>query len=330
MGEREIGIGLAGSLLPDEYRHIAERAERAGFDAITVFGDLMYTPPAMVLHTMAGATDSIRLGVAAYSPWTQHPVEIAGQIAYLDQVSQGRAFYGVVRGAWMDQLGITQANALSAVQDTVAIVSALLAGDETGYRGMVFGIDPGTRLLFDPYRPRVPVLIGSWSPRLAGFAGRVADELQAGGCANPDMVAVLAKMAAAGDPQRAPGICLNAVAVVANDRDAAHAAARTAVAPYFDVVAGLDSTLSVDPDLLVRVHQLCATGDYVAAGRMIPDALLPRFAFSGTPADVAEHAAAILDAGAQRVEFDTPFGLTPAEGIAMLCDEVIPRVRALI
>lgn len=64
-----------------------------------VFGDLMFTPPALVLHTMASATHRIRLGVAAYSPWTQHPVEIAGQIAYLDQLSGGRAFYGIVRGA---------------------------------------------------------------------------------------------------------------------------------------------------------------------------------------------------------------------------------------
>jgi 5,10-methylenetetrahydromethanopterin reductase len=290
----------------------------------------MYSPPTMVLHTMAGATESIRLGVAAFSPWTQHPAEIAGQIGYLDQLSRGRAFYGVVRGAWMDQLSISQANALSAVEDTVAIVTALLAGDDTGYRGRVFGIEPGTRLLFEPHRPRVPLLIGSWSPRLAGFAGRVADEFQAGGCANPDMVAVLTAMAAAGNPARRPGICLNAVAVVDHDRDAARAAARTAVAPYFDVVAGLDSTLSIDPELLDRVHRLCATGDHEAAGRLIPDALLPRFSFCGTPADVAEHAAAILDAGAQRVEFDTPFGLTPGGGIALLCGEVIPRVRALV
>lgn len=328
MPEREIGIGLAGSLKPQEYRDIAARAERAGFDAITVFGDLMYTPPALVLHTMAGATTSIRLGVAAYSPWTQHPVEIASQIAFLDLMSEGRAFYGVVRGAWMEQLSLTQSHALSAIEDTAAIVTALIAGDESGYAGSVFSIEPGTRLLFKPFRSHVPLLIGSWSPRLAGLAGRIANELQAGGCANPDMIPVLAAMAAAGCATRTPGICLNAVTVVDHDSAAARAAARTAVAPYFDVVAALDQTLQLDPELLQRVRQQCAMGEYEGAGRLIPDDVLPRFAFCGTPADVARQAASILDSGAKRVEFDTPFGLSPAHGIELLCDEVIGRLKA--
>ncbi|MFM7146978.1 MAG: hypothetical protein ACKOW5_11675 [Actinomycetales bacterium] len=45
----QVGIGLAGSFPPADYRSIAEVAEAAGFDAITVFGDLMFQPPAMVL-----------------------------------------------------------------------------------------------------------------------------------------------------------------------------------------------------------------------------------------------------------------------------------------
>lgn len=326
---QEIGIGLAGSLRPCEYRDIAVRAEESGFDAVTVFGDLMFTPPALVLHTMAGVTRRIRLGVAAYSPWTQHPVEIAAQIAYLDLLSGGRAFYGVVRGAWMEQLSITQTKALPAIQDTVAIVTALLSGDDGGHRGEVFSLEEGTRLLFAPLRPRVPLLIGSWSPRLARLAGLLADELQAGGCANPAMVPILAAMAGNGEAGR-PGICLNAVTVVDHDRAAARAAARTAVAPYFDVVAGLDRTLELDPELLSRVGTHCSAGEYVEAGRLIPDDVLGRFAFSGTPAEVADHAAAVLDAGAQRVEFDTPFGLTPASGVDLLCDEVIGRVRAAL
>src|SRR5690242_6158895 len=108
----EIGLGLAGSLLPADYAVIGRRAEDAGFDTITVFGDLMFQPPALVLHEIALVTERVRLGVAAYSPWTLHPVEVAGQVAYLDHVSGGRAFYGLVRGAWLDRLGIDQTKSL--------------------------------------------------------------------------------------------------------------------------------------------------------------------------------------------------------------------------
>ena len=325
----QVGIGLAGSFPPADYRSIAEVAEGAGFDAITVFGDLMFQPPAMVLSTMAAASRSIRLGVAAYSPWTHHPVEIAGQVAYLDLASEGRAFYGLVRGAWLDQLNIDQTRSIAAIDDTVQIVTRLLAGDTSGYRGPVYSLGEGLRLEYEPRRSSVPLLIGTWSPRLAAYAATCADELQAGGSANPAMVGRLRDLLGPEQSGRTVGICLNAVAVVDDDPKAAGRAVRAACAPYFDVVAGLDTTVEVDPDLLHGVKQRLAAGDPDGAGALIPDSILRHFAFWGTPDDVANHAMEILEAGALRVEFDTPFGLTTPQGLRTLAQEVLPRIRAM-
>ncbi len=330
IGQYEIGVGLAGSFAPQDYAPLAARLEAAGFDAVTVFGDLMYQPPALVLHSMTASTSRMRLGIAAYTPWTQHPVEVAGQVALLDAASGGRAFYGLVRGAWMEQLGIDQSRALSAIVDTASIVTALLAGDTSGYEGKVYSLAAGTTAMYPVLRPKVPLLIGSWSPRLAAIAGRIADELQAGGSANPAMVGRLSAMAAVGDCAQTPGICLNAIAVVDEDGHAARAAARTAAAPYFDVVACHDPTVELDPELSKRINILCRAGDPRAAGLLIPDDVLNKFAFAGTPTHVAEHAASIIRAGARRVEFDTPFGLTTGSGLRLLCEEVLPTVRAIL
>lgn len=326
----EIGIGLAGDLRSSDYRQIATAAEDMGFDTITAFGDLMYQPPAMVLQDMASVTSSVRLGVAAYTPWTHHPVEIAGQIAVLDAVSSGRAFYGLVRGSWMSQLSLDQSKALAAIADTAAIVGRLLGGDVTGYQGRVYSLAAGTKLLYAVRRPRVPLLIGTWSPQLAAMAGRIADELQAGGSANPAMVGVLKGFALRGDPDRDVAICLNAVTVVDDDRSAALEAGRTAVAPYFETIAAFDPTEQFDPELIARMRALCRVGDHRAAGRLIPDAALRKFAFIGTPADIAHQAAAILRAGAYRVEFDTPFGMAPHQGLSLLGDQVLPRLRDMV
>ena len=46
------------------------------------------------------------------NPYTLHPVEIAGQIAFLDAVSGGRAYLGLSPGAWLASVGITQARPL--------------------------------------------------------------------------------------------------------------------------------------------------------------------------------------------------------------------------
>lgn len=325
----QVGIGLAGRYSAADYIDIATIAEAAGFDAITVFGDLMFQPPAMVLSTMAGATSRIRLGVAAYSPWTHHPVEIAGQVAYIDMTSKGRAFYGLVRGAWLDQLGIDQRRSLSAIADTVEIVTRLLAGQTSGYEGSVYALGPGLRLEYEPLRSRVPLLIGTWSAKLAEYAARCADEVQAGGSANPAMVGRLHSLVAAGGTDRTVGVCLNAVAVVDDDRQAAARAVRASCAPYFDVVAGLDATIDVDPELLRRVKERLAEGDDEGAGQLIPDDVLRRFAFWGTAEDVASHAMEILEAGALRVEFDTPFGLSTPDGLRRLANDVLPMIRSM-
>ncbi|MCX6413374.1 MAG: LLM class flavin-dependent oxidoreductase [Actinobacteria bacterium] len=334
VADYEVGLGMAGSLKPAEYEAIATAAEGYGFDAITVFGDLMFQPPIMPLITMAESTSRIRLGIACYNPWTLHPVEIAGQVAYLDRVSEGRAFYGFVRGAWLDTLGINQTRSIAAIRDSVQIVRKLLAGEPDGYEGDIYELKPHTNLFYEPLRSEVPLMIGTWSPALAKLAGEEADEIQAGGCSSSNMVEHLESLAAHGLRARTragvPGVCLNAVTVVDTDRKAARARARAETVLYFEVVAGLDPFVTLDPELLARIGVLLKSKDYEAAGNLIPDDLLDRFAFSGTPDDVARQAAEIINAGAKRVEFDTPFGMSPDYGLAMLGAEVLPRMRSLL
>jgi len=56
--------------------------------------------------------------------------------------------------------------------------------------------------------------------------------------------------------------------------------------------------------------------------------LLHPFAFAGSPAEVIAHAEAIFAAGASRIEFGTPHGLTDARGIQLLGEKVLPALRS--
>ena len=55
--------------------------------------------------------------------------------------------------------------------------------------------------------------------------------------------------------------------------------------------------------------------------------MLDRFAFSGTPSHVAGLARRVLEAGAGRVDFGAPHGLTDEDGVALLGTAVLPRLR---
>ena len=103
-----------------------------------MYHDLLDQPAIGPLLLMARVTERIRLGPAALNPFTLHPYEIAGQIAMLDSVSRGRAFLGLAKGAWLDRLGIEEERPLAALREAVAIIQALLAGDDVGRRRRAF------------------------------------------------------------------------------------------------------------------------------------------------------------------------------------------------
>jgi 5,10-methylenetetrahydromethanopterin reductase len=286
----------------DEYVRIARRAEHAGFDVVSVYHDLFFQPAIAPLLLIAGATERVRLGPAALNAQTLHPVEIAGQIAALDLVSEGRAFLGLVTGAWLDQLGLHEDRPLTRLREAVTIVGQLLAGDRRGFSGVRFQVAPGVGLNYEPFRPQVPLMIGTWSRRTAGFAAGVAEEVKIGGCANPDMVRLMRTWLGDADVR----IVVGAVTVVDDDAAAARACAEEQVRMYLQVVGERDPTIDLRP------------------GQAAP---LEKFVLAGTPEDIAAHAQALFDAGAARVEFGTPQGIATEHGIDLLADRVLPLLR---
>jgi 5,10-methylenetetrahydromethanopterin reductase len=320
---REVSIAFQSDKRPDEYRELARLAERSGFDVVSVYNDLFFQPAIYPLLLMAEVTERVRLGPAALNPFTLHPVEIAGQIAALDAVSRGRAYLGLVQGSWLDALGVEPRRPLTAIREAVEVIRRLLAGDDTGFEGEQFSLTPGARLRYEPVRAEVPLLIGTWGVRVAAYAGEVAWEVKIGGTANPDLVPVMRSRIGNDDVR----IVVGAVTVVDEDAEAARRRAREEAALYFPVVAGLDPTLGVPHGLVDEVRRLVDAREREAAARLIPDDLLDKLAFAGTPDDVARQAEALYDVGAARVEFGTPHGLTSARGLKLLAERVVPGLR---
>jgi 5,10-methylenetetrahydromethanopterin reductase len=299
---------------------LARLAERGGFGTVSVYHDLFFQPSIHALLLMAGATERVRLGPAALNPYTLHPVEIAGQIAALDAVSGGRAYLGLARGAWLEEVGVEADRPLARIRDAVEVVRRLLAGDRSGFAGEVFSLAPGAGLRYEPLRTEVPLLIGTWAPRLAAYAGTAADEVKVGGSANPEIVPIMRERIG----NERVGIVLGAVCVVDEDGAAARRRARAEAALYFGTVATLDPTLAVPASLIAEVDGLVRAGDADAAGAAIPDDLLDRLAFAGTPEQVVRQVEALFDAGASRVELGTPHGLTDRSGVELLGRRVVP------
>jgi 5,10-methylenetetrahydromethanopterin reductase len=330
--DAEFGVAFQTDKPPGAYGPLAAAAEAHGFDVVSVFADLLYQPPLPALLEMARATSRVRLGAACYNPYTLHPYEIAGQVAALDAAGPGRAYLGLARGAWLGAIGITQSRPLRRLREAAAVTRALLSGDETGFTGREFTLAPGIRLRAARPARLPPLLLGAWGPRGTALAGQVADELKVGGTASPAVIAqarrrVSAASRAAGRAAGSVRVVAGAVTVVAEDGAAARRRARAEVAMYLAVVGALDATASLPDGLVTAITELVATGDEAAAGALIPGEVLDRFAFSGTPEHVAAQARAVIGAGAGRVDFGTPHGLTDADGVRLLGTRVLPLLR---
>jgi 5,10-methylenetetrahydromethanopterin reductase len=332
-GGRRVSVAFQTDLPLAAYGPVAAAAEAYGFDGVSVYADLLYQPPWLPLLEIARHTRRVRIGPAAVNPFTCHPINLAGHIALLDEASEGRAFLGLARGAWLDVLGLHPPRPVTALREAFECVRHLLRRSPTPYAGEVFRLAGGDTLRWAVRRPDLPFLLGSWGPRTIRACIREIAEVKIGGSASVEVVpptraVVAAAAAAAGRHPGEIGVAVGAVTVVDRDGAAARALARRRVALYLPVIAQLDPTLPVEPARLRRIAAAAGTYDFERAARDVTDELLRRLAFAGTPDEVAEQAAGLFAAGAARLEFGAPHGLSVEAGLRLLGEAVLPQLRA--
>jgi 5,10-methylenetetrahydromethanopterin reductase len=334
---REISIAFQTDKRASEYVALAQLVNQYDFDRVTVYCDAPFHPSFAPLMLMAPHIQRAMIGVSAIPPTRIQPLDIASQIALLADVAQAGVYVGVARGAWLSEHGMTEVKpAITAIRETIDIVRYFLEGRTEGYTGKVYQLAQGVRAPYPLPTKRIPILIGSWGEKLCALAGEIADEVKVGGSANPDIVPIIKGYIATGEKiagreTGGVGVVMGAVSVIDDDRVQARAMARRSVALYLPVVAPLDPTVTVDPELVQRLKFHADRHEYDAGANLISDDLLDKFAFSGDANDFIAHAMRLYEAGASRVEFGTPHGLNkPEVGIRLLGEKVVPILRAHI
>ncbi|MCA9957145.1 MAG: LLM class flavin-dependent oxidoreductase, partial [Anaerolineales bacterium] len=290
------------------------------FDGVTVYNDLLYQPAWLPLLEIARATSRVRLGPAAVNPFTCHPINIAANMALIDEMSNGRSYLGFARGAWLDYLGMQPQNGPQQLREAMACVRHLLQKNSDPLPGDYFPLAGGEVFRWTAVNPNIPFLLGSWGSKTIATCQPFVDEIKLGGTANPGVVRWLRQQLAS----ETPDIVVGAVTVVAEDRAAALALARREVALYLPVVAKLDPTLELDDELVGRLAVAVKGHDWETAVSLISDDLLQKFAFAGTPTEIAQQTLALFAAGANRVEFGTPHGITSHDGLRKKKKKVLP------
>lgn len=324
-----LGISFLADRPYAEYAELAKLVGRYDFETVSVYEDLFFQPAWPALFQFAEHTRSGLVGPAVVNPYLNHPVTVAANLALLDEVSGGRAYLGVGKGAFFEPLGVSQPRPLTAIREMIEVVQRLLTGDRRPYRGEFFRADPQAYLRFKVPGRRVPVLIGTWGEKTAAMAGRIADLLKVGGCANPESARIFRGYIrrGAGRVDRDPAeirLVFGAVTVVDRDRRIAEEIARRRVAMYIPITGRLDPAYRPDEEELARVAKALHEGDRDGAAKALSHETLRRFSCYGTPGDVVRRIEEIFDAGVDLFELGSPHGVDQAAAVHMLGQQVLP------
>ena len=330
----QLSVGLPGNRPLADYVALAQLAEDLGFHTLSIFDDLLFKPAWPILFSIAGRTERIRLGPSVANPYLIHPAILAEHAALLDEATNGRSYFGIGRGAFLDALQLGTPRPLTTVREAIELVQHLLRGETQPYVGQIFQATAGTRLTWQPPRERVPIMVGTWGPKMARMAGGLADEVKAGSCWSAAYGRMLrgeidAGARAAGRDPGAVQFVLGPLTAIGEDRAVAQAYARRTLTFYLPHLAPMPEFVGMEPELVARVREATGRGEIDAAAALISDAHLNQFALYGTPHDCIEGIERLVtEAGVGRVEFGAPHGPDgPAAAIRLLGERVLPHFR---
>ena len=321
--EKQISLAIQTNKSLEDYKQIGKVAESFKFDCLTVYNDLLYQPPWIPLSLIAQATKSIKIGVASVNPYTSHPINIASNIALINEISKGRAYLGISRGAWLNYLGIFPKNSIVALYDAMRSINHLLRKLNSQFKSDYFPLQGGDSLRWPIPYPEIPFLLGSWGPKTIIKSKDLISEIKLGASANPDIVPFYKSILNNTNIK----VTLGCVTVVDEDGDKARELAKREVALYLPVIMRYDKTITIEEEILTKMTLLANKFDYKGITEYIDDELLNKFTFSGTPEDIIHQTLAIFKKKGDRVEYGTPHGTTSEKGIDLLGTQVLPAVR---
>jgi probable F420-dependent oxidoreductase len=163
---------------------LCRRAEELGFDFVTVahhrFSPEHDAPsaPLVVLAAVAARTSRLRLSSSIFLAPLYHALDVAEQIATLDQLSDGRAnlTFGVgYRPYEYEHAGLRFTSRGSRLEEGLEVMRQAWTADEVHFHGQHYDID-GARVVPRPVQqPHPPIWLGAQAKRGLDRTARLAD-----------------------------------------------------------------------------------------------------------------------------------------------------------
>jgi 5,10-methylenetetrahydromethanopterin reductase len=325
-------LRLNNDLSVKTFVDLAAVAEEAGFDQIWLSHDLFLRSAPVLLAAAATATRRVMLGTGVLNPYSSHPVELAMHAATLQELSGGRAMLGIAAGAgqFLGQAGVVQRQPMQRTREALLACRALLDGASPAGVAGAGTWRPGAQLLAPPSQ-RVPIYLGAMSPKMLALGGELADGVLALLFPPEHYPVALAHITRGRDGAgRAPGSLDIPACVwvsIDEDRQRAQAALAHKLAFYGAAFApSLLAAVGLSRDDFLPAATAQKQGDTEEAARLVTPPML-QLGIAGTPEDITERCAGLIEYGATHISFGPPLGPDPVQAVELLGRQVMPELQ---
>lgn len=316
----KFGIEFVPQQPLDEIIELVKLAENVGFDNVWITDHYNNKNVYASLALIAKETSTIKLGPGVTNPYLRSPAISASAIATIDEISEGRATFGIGPGdkATFESLGVEWSKPLSTIKSAIAEIRTLTTGGKTE-KGAKLG---GVKAVQDS----IPIYMGAQGPKMLETAGEIADGVLINASNPKDYEAAMPKIKegiekAGGDKEFDLGAYTSTS--IGADSEAAKNAAKIVVA---FIASGA-------PDLVIERHglpegynkklgDLLGKGDFGGAIGAVTDEALDAFCVAGTPEEFVPKIEALSDMGVTQYVAGSPVGKDVEESIKLLGDVI--------
>ena len=316
----KFGIEFVPNQPLDEIVKLVKLAEDVGFEYAWITDHYNNKNVYETLALLAANTETIKMGPGVTNPYVRSPAISASAIATIDEISNGRATFGIGPGdkATFDALGIAWEKPVSTIKAAIADINTLLAGGKTE-AGAALG---GAKAV----QEHIPIYMGAQGPKMLETAGEIADGVLINASNPKDYEAAMPMIkkgieAAGGDKSFDVGAYT--ATSIGPDSDAAKNAAKIVVA---FIAAGSPPPVierhGLPEGFNTQMGEFLAKGDFGGAIGAVTDEALDAFSVCGTPDEFIPKIEGLAEMGVTQYVAGSPVGKNVEESIKLLGDVI--------
>lgn len=324
MGSRllKISLGVYPNQEPADIIDSARQADEIGFDTLWMLDShLLFREVYTMLGAVGWATKNLKLGTAVTNPLTRHVTVTASSFVTLSSLTQGRAKLGISVGDSALRAMNLIPSKMVELEEAVEKCRALMLGGSVEFgEGKVASL----KQLSDH---TVPIYVAATGPKMLGLTGRIGDGCILMNGVAPDLIQSAIDLLRqgereAGRPEGSTKIVVWA-ACHPNPSAVKYNVARAILRKIPGPITDLTRTTA---EKVKKAYNYDQHGSSEAEfAKLVPDELVPRFAFSGFPEQIAEQVQQLKDLGVDEVVLAIP----QAENISSR-NEVMQQLASVV